>query len=209
MARGTKAKLDMTPRGVQRREELIEAVLKIIVHDGPGAVSIRSVTKEASAAHGSVAYYFGGCDNLVREALKQVAIQNVAALAEAWVDLERLGNDPAQLAARIARHSVRQMIEDRRMGITIVELHLAVARNPELGPALREWGRAFGRITHDTFVRLGSRDPEADSASITNLITGMVLRQLALPTPDFEKAILAPAIERLLGAIGAGKAGPD
>lgn len=205
MARGTKDKLDMTPRGVQRREELIEAVLKIIVRDGPGAVSIRSVTKEANAAHGSITYYFGGCDNLVSEALKQVALQNVAALAEAWIDLERLGTDPAQLAARIARHSVRQMIEDRRMGITIVELHLAVARNPELGPALREWGRAFGRITHDTFVRLGSNDPEADSAAITNLITGMVLRQLALPTPDFEKAILAPSIERLLTMIAAKK----
>ena len=205
MARA-KDKLDMTPRGVQRRDALIEATLRIILRDGPGAVTVRSVTNEAGASHGSVTYYFGSAENLVRDALVQVAVGNIAALAEAWVDLERFADDPAQLAARIARHSVKQMIEDRRMGITIVELHLAVARNPELAPALREWGRAFGRITHDTFVRLGSRDPEADSAVITNLITGMVLRQLALPRPDFESAILTPSIERLLNAIGMGKA---
>lgn len=204
--RASKNKRGTTPRGVQRRGALIDATLRIVLRDGPGAVTVRSVTNEAGASHGSVTYYFGGAENLIREALVQVAVHNIAALADAWSDLDRFAGDPAQLAARIARHSVRQMIEDRRMGITIVELHLAVARNPELAPALREWGRAFGRITHHSFVRLGSMDPEADSAVITNLITGMMIRQLALPRPDFESTILTPSIERLLTAIGAGKA---
>ncbi|MGC4011308.1 MAG: TetR family transcriptional regulator [Pseudomonas sp.] len=192
---------ELTARGAQRREALLDAALRIIVRDGPGAVSLRSVTTEAKASHGSVVYYFGTREELIREALVLVANKNVEALAGAWQGLERHSANPSRLAELIARHSVRQMIEDPQMGITIFEFHLAAARYPELTPALRDWGRAYARITHKTFSALGSQNPEADSALLTNLISGLVLHQLALKRPDFESAILRPAVERLLRSI--------
>lgn len=200
-AQPAKAQPDLTARGTKRREALLDAALRIIVRDGPGAVSLRSVVAEAKASHGSVVYYFGTREDLIREALILVANRNVEALAAAWPALEKHTDNPARFAELLARHSVRQMVDDPSMGITIMEFHLAAARYPMLAPALREWGRAYARITHNTFERMGSTNPEADSALMTNTISGLVLRQLALARPDFETAVLRPAIERVLRSI--------
>jgi hypothetical protein len=90
------------------------------------------------------------------------------------------------------------MIEDRRMGIVIHQLHLAAARDPDLRPILRAWGRAYARITRETLSAIGSPDPAADAALLTNAINGMVIGQLALPRKDFESEVLRPTLERLL-----------
>ncbi|UAL10206.1 TetR/AcrR family transcriptional regulator [Caulobacter segnis] len=205
-AQATSAKtgIDLTTRGARRREELLEATLRIIVREGPGAVTLRSVIKEAGAAHGSVLYYFGSREEMVHAALRQVADKNIAALAAAWSSFDAAGADPARLAALIARHSMRQMIEDRAMGVTILELHLAAARDASLAPALRDWGRAYALIAQQTFVALGSKAPEMDAAMLTNLINGLVLRELSLPRSDFEAEVLEPSIRRLLWAVAHG-----
>lgn len=203
----TRTQGDLTNRGAKRREALIDAALRIIVKDGPGAVTLRAVVAEADASHGSVVYYFGTREDLVREALALVASRNIEALAIAWAGFERHATNPRKLAQLIARHSVAQMIEDRQMGITIIEFHLAAARYPELSPTLREWGRAYARISRETLIQLGATDPEAESALLTNLINGLILKQLALRRADFESALLRPAIERFLLSIGAKDSG--
>ncbi len=192
----------LTPRGEQRRETLVAATLRIIVRDGPGAVTLRTAATEAQASHGSVVYYFGTREELVRAALHQVAARNIEALQQAWQGIDKDTTDPHELAGLIAHHSAQQMVEDRSMGITIVELHLAAARFPTLRPKVREWGRAYARISRETFARMGSSDPAADSAILTSLISGLVVGQLAVPRRDFETAILQPAIERFLKSIG-------
>ena len=55
---------------------------------------------------------------------------------------------------------------------------------------------------------MGSPNPETDSALITNMISGLVLRQLALRRSDFETAVLRPAIERVLRSILADRHSP-
>ena len=194
---------DLTPRGTQRRVALMEAALRIIVRDGPGAVTLRSVVAEAKASHGSVAYYFGSREDLVRETLIHIADRNIKALEEAWVDIEKNATDPATVAAMIARHSTRRMVEDRGMGITIIELHLASARCEALRPALREWGRAYTQIASKTLLRLGSKRPEADAALLVGIVNGHVVSQLALPKKNFEHDVLRPSLEEFLSAIQA------
>lgn len=193
-----KKPLDLTPRGIQRRSALIAAALRIIVRDGPGSVTLRTVAIEAEASHGLVVYYFGTREELISAALTHVAEKNIEALNQAWGSRELDTSDPRILAALIASHATRQMIEDREMGITIMELHLAAARFPILRAMVRDWGRAYVRITHQTFTRLGSPDAQRDSALLTNLISGLVMQQLALPRRNFEATVLRPAIERFL-----------
>lgn len=191
----------LTPRGAKRRRALIDAALRIIVREGPGAVTLRTVVNEAGAAHGSVGYYFGSREDLIREALEDIAARNVEALAEAWKEIDASGDNVREIARLIAKHSSQRMISNREMGITIVELHLAAARYPELRPALRHWGRSYAAIASKTLATLGSLDPEADAAMLTNGITGLVLGDLALPHEDFEGAILQPFVERTLKSI--------
>lgn len=191
-----------TDRGVKRREELLAATLRVIVRDGPGAVTLRTVTDEAKASHGSVAYYFGSRDELITEALVVTAARNIEALAESWREVDAAGSDVTAVAAAVARHSMRQMIEQSDMGITIVELHLAASRDPQLRPILRSWGRSYARIYTPTLRALGSCDPNRDAAILTSCISGLVMTQLALPRRKFESEVLTPAIARVLHGLG-------
>jgi AcrR family transcriptional regulator len=175
--------------------------LRIIVRDGPSAITLRSVVAEAGATHGSVAYYFGSREELIRAALEDVAARNIDALSAAWSEIDEHAGDPVQVARLIAKHSTERMIRDREMGITIVELHLAAGRDAGLRPALRRWGRAYAAISRRTLAALGSADPDADAATLTNAITGMVIGQLAVPRSDFETAALRPFLERFLRGI--------
>jgi DNA-binding transcriptional regulator YbjK len=199
--RGKRQTGELTARGTQRRSSLIAAALRITVRDGPGSVTLRTVATEADASHGLVAYYFGTREDLIRAALNLVATKNIEALETAWRNLDATPADPATLADKIARHSVHQMIEDRTMGITIMELHLAAARFAVLRSSVRDWGRAYARITRRTFERLGSADPARDSGLLTSLISGLVIGQLALPRRGFEADVLRPAIEEFLRMI--------
>lgn len=194
----------LTPRGARRRAKLLDAALRIIVREGSGAVTLRSVVSEANASHGSVAYYFGSRKNLILEAMRFVARQNVQSLSNSWMEIERHGADVHAIATLLARHSTHQMIEDRRMGIAIYELHLAAARDPDLGSILRAWGLAYARIIRGTLTALGSLNPAADAALLINAINGMVISQLAFRRKDFEGEVLRPALERLLLGIRQG-----
>ncbi|ABP78326.1 TetR family transcriptional regulator [Pseudomonas aeruginosa] len=196
-----RAPANLTQRGAERRDALLAAALRIIVKDGPGSVTFRTVVAEAKASHGSVAYYFGTREELIREAMVLVANRNIEALAKMLREFESTPIELASLATTIAHHSTQQMIEDRSMGITIIELHLAAARYPELRPVLHDWGRAYARIIHTVLANLGSSDPNADAALLINTINGHVIGQLALQRSNFESAILRPAIFRLLTAI--------
>ncbi len=190
----------LSTRGARRRQDLIDAALRIIARDGPQAVTLRTVNAEAKAAHGSITYYFGGRDELIRAALEHVAAENTKALSAAW-PTDAPPKSAADLAALISQHVMHQMIEDRAMGITILELHLAVARDPALAPALEAWGRAYNAIARDSLRMLGSKAPEADAALLVNMINGLIMRQLAVQRADFENRVLRPAILRVLETI--------
>jgi DNA-binding transcriptional regulator YbjK len=189
---------ELTPRGARTRSALLDATFRIIVRDGPGAVTLRSVVAEASAGHGAVNYYFGSTQALIREALKKVARQSIEKLCQTWKTVDNEICDPSVLAKIIAHHSFHDMIEDRRRGIIIYELHLAAARDPSLRSIIQAWGRGYTRIVRGTLEQLGSLDPSADAALLINLINGVVISQLALPRKDFEDAILSQAVERFL-----------
>jgi len=188
----------LTTRGARTRSALLDATFRIIVREGPGAVTLRSVVAEASAGHGAVNYYFGSTQALIREALKKVARQSIERLFQTWQTVDKDVYDPSVLARIIADHSFHDMIEDRKRGIIIYELHLAAARDSSLRPIIQAWGRGYIRIVRGTLERMGSRAPSADAALLTNLINGLVISQLALPKKDFADSILRQAIERCL-----------
>lgn len=188
----------LTPRGARKRSALLDAAFRIIVRDGPGAVTMRSVVAEASASHGAVNYYFGSTQALIREALKKVARQSIEKLFQTWKTVDAEACDPSTLARIISHHSFHEMIEDRKRGIIIYELHLAAARDPSLRPIIQAWGRGYTRIVRGTLERLGSSDPSADAALLVNLINGIVISQLALPRKDFADSILRQAVEQFL-----------
>ena len=190
-----------TRGGLRRRQELLAAALRIIVRAGPEAVTHRSVAAEAGASHGSVVYYFGSREELLRQALETIAASNIEWLESLQDELIEQAHDPAELAASFAHFVAQQMVIDRDMGIAVLELHLAAARYPELRPHIRHWGHAYARAGRAAFEKLGSAEPARDAHLVAQLINGMVLEQLAVPRRDFERRVLRPTLERILRMI--------
>ena len=191
----------LTRRGQDRRRALIEATLRIIVREGPAAVTHRSVATEAGATHGSVAYYFGGRDELLHQALECVADQNVTWLQQGELSDTDDAGDIDSIAARLAAMVDQQMIRDRAMGFSVLELHLAAGRDPKLRPLIRAWGKAYVASATPVLEVIGSTDYVRDTRMLAALINGMVLEQLASARPRFRQDVLEPALRQALTAI--------
>ena len=108
-----RAPANLTQRGAERRDALLAAALRIIVKDGPGSVTFRTVVAEAKASHGSVAYYFGTREELIREAMVLVANRNIEALAKMLREFE---STPIELASSGGRSLPRVAPRFARLG---------------------------------------------------------------------------------------------
>ena len=57
-----------TPRGEERRRQIIEAAAALVYEEGPAAVSHRSVAARAGCSLSATTYYFSGLDDLLHQA---------------------------------------------------------------------------------------------------------------------------------------------
>jgi len=197
--------LALSSRGSQRRKELIEGGLRVLIRDGHHGVTFRTVSLEASASHGSVNYYFGSRTALMCAVAEEVCRRIATHLAGLTPRLEEVAHDPDRFAEVIAQHNIKYMVNNRTLGIAIQELTLAAAREPELRSVLVKWGKVDARLTRTAFLKLGSADPETDYAFVLNSLGGLVTAQLAIPRRDFEKRILKPSLLRLVRSIAQDK----
>jgi AcrR family transcriptional regulator len=83
-----------------RRQDVVEAVWRIIAADGLEKASLREVADEAGLAVGSVRHYFAGSEELLTYSFATVIDRITARLAEALPALER--NPPASPEHRAA-----------------------------------------------------------------------------------------------------------
>ncbi|MFJ9367974.1 TetR/AcrR family transcriptional regulator [Nocardia sp. NPDC101769] len=181
-------------RGAARREALLEAAIRLLAREGARAVTHRAVAAESGTTHGNARYYFGTLDQLLDEALRQLAarqIDEVRALFDGLPDV-----DVPQRISRLVDYVTGTLAGDRDAAVARYEFFLEVARRPNLRASLDEWG-ATQRAAFAAELRgAGTTDPEAAAADLLTLVNGLVLEQLALPTDDFESARLRPAIAR-------------
>jgi len=105
----------------------------------------------------------------------------------------------------LAEHNIKYMVNDHAMGMAITELTLAGSRDLELGSVLVKWGKIHSRLMRDSFLKLGSSDPDLDYAFVLNCVSGLIMAQLAIPRRDFEVRILQPSLLRLVHAIASEK----
>ncbi len=191
----------LTQRGKQRREALVAATLQIIVRDGPGAVSLRTVAKEAGASHGLVVYYFGTRSALMVAALDDVCNYLATAFQNCIPELEAAAGKPEEFAAVFVRYNMKHIVEHPEVGLALHELNIAGIREEALRPVLHKWGKVFTDLCRKAFRDLGSQQPDIDYGFLLNSIAGIIVGQFALPRRDFEKKIFAPAVERLVRSI--------
>ena len=187
----------MTARGERRRRAILEATVALVGREGTAAVTHRAVAAEAGVPLAATTYYFDSKEALIREALAEAAASDEQTLALIGPLLES-AESVAELVAALMDLIARWLGIGRTTLIAHYELCLEAARRPELEELARAWTDVHVRALAPTLQRLRSPDPERDAWTLVTALDGMVIEQLAARRPEFEGALLRPALERLL-----------
>jgi DNA-binding transcriptional regulator YbjK len=183
----TESRVPQQARGEERRERILRATLSVIGRSGIGAVTHRSVAEEAGVPLGSLTYWFGTKDDLLREALRRF----VATEAERLRGVaERLGAgaSPADLATQYAAELEGSQGPEQ---IAQFELYLEAGRNPALQDIARESFRAYEEVAIAALRAAGAPDPERLAPLFVALADGLGLRRMAAgATPPLDAMML-------------------
>jgi DNA-binding transcriptional regulator YbjK len=180
-----------------RREQILEATLRVIGRSGREAVTHRAVAEEAGVPLGSTTYYFDSRDDLLRQALEHVSAHEVSRYAELGEELRSVKSG-RELADRLISELVAAA-EDRVAYIAEYELWLEAGRRPELREAAQSWCDAEQRAVAVAMEELGSSDPRADASLVVAALDGLGERVLAREEdPAAAAKELRPELRRMI-----------
>ncbi|WBQ04432.1 TetR/AcrR family transcriptional regulator [Kribbella sp. CA-293567] len=160
-------------KGERRRQELIEATLRVVAKDGVSGVSHRTVAREAGQPATAAAYYFDGIDDLLTAALTSCMDEDadrMRRLAEA-VDG---GADSIRLLADL----MAEVIRDPRRLLAEYELYLLAARDERLRGPTDRWLTAVAE-----FARRHTDDP-VRVQTVVATVDGLMLQALLTDQPS-------------------------
>jgi DNA-binding transcriptional regulator YbjK len=185
-----------------RREQILEATLRVIGREGREAVTHRAVAEEAGVPLGSTTYYFDSRDDLLGQALEHVSALEVERYGRLGEDLRSVKSG-RELADRLISELVAAA-EDRVAYIAEYELWLEAGRRPDLREAAQNWCNAEQGAVAAAMETLGSSDPRADASIVVAALDGLGERVLAREDDPASaakelKPELRRLIERLLG----------
>ena len=74
----------------QRRQDILDAAMRIVVRDGVRAVRHRAVAAEAGVPLSATTYYFKDIDDLLTDTFAQYVERSAAYMAKLWINNEGL-----------------------------------------------------------------------------------------------------------------------
>jgi TetR/AcrR family transcriptional regulator, regulator of biofilm formation and stress response len=180
-----------------RREQILEATLRVIGRSGREAVTHRAVAEEAGVPLGSTTYYFDSRDDLLGQALEHVARKETDRHTQLGHEL-RKARSSRQLADMLLDQLVFE-IDDRDAYVAEYELWLEASRRPDLREAATAWCDAVQLAVAGAMEKLGSTDPAADASLVVAAIDGLGERVLAREDDPAEAAAeFRPQLRRLI-----------
>lgn len=190
-----------------RRDQIVEATLRVIGARGADAVTHRAVAAEAGVSLALTTYHFDSKQALVAEALELVierSIETVRRHAEVGGPI-----DAGELADRLAALTVAQMEDTGAPLVAQYELMLEAGRDDGLRPLAERWSEAYDGALVALVRAAGLEDPTLSAGILSAVIEGALLDHIAVPRPGFAEAELRPMINRTVAALSAGSATPS
>ncbi len=181
-------------RGQEKAEQILLATLAIIGRGGVGAVTYRSVAQEARVPLGSLTYYFGSKQELLREALRLHVAEDTSRLRTLAAQLIAQGASGGEVVEAFA-----SMLDDGHPDIAQFELYLEAARDPALRDVAAESLRAYGAVAELALRAAGVPDPGATAGLIVATIDGLGVHSAA--AGDDVAIDLRSALKLLLRAL--------
>lgn len=191
----------------QRRQQILDAAMRIIVRDGVRGVRHRAVAAEAQVPLSATTYYFKDIEDLLTDTFAQYVERSAAYMAKLWQNTEvvlheliaRGDGSPAaraQLADEVAKMGteyVQRQLHNRRDFLLAEQ---AFRQEALLCPRLAELVRLHEQIllrgTCQLLQVVGSRQPQQDAIVLTAIIEQMEYQGLLeAAQPQAEAQMLA------------------
>ena len=173
------------PRGVARREALLEATLRIVADTGADAVTHRRVAEVAQLPLASTTYYFASKEELLTAALELAAERDLIRLHAIADDRRRLPASPDDAVAAAMGPSGEQddPAAGRQSLLASYTLLLEAARRPALQALTRRWTEAYLTTIAELLQRAGSATPDEDAQVLLAAADGMLIAKLSTGEP--------------------------
>lgn len=185
-------------RGEARRGLILEATLRLIGAEGPGAVTHRRVAAEAGLPLAATTYWFKGKDELLVEAYRLAAERDVARVRELAAACSELALD--EVGATLATLAAGELRDHRSTLMASYALWLEAARRPQLREIERDWTESYNALIAEVLERAGVEDPAGAAQILVAALDGLMLAELSRDEPGGE-AGLAPLLQRLVTAL--------
>jgi len=175
---------------------ILDAAVEILGTRGMRGLTHRAVDAAAHLPAGSTSNVFR-----TREALLLGIADHYVTRERSMAEGERgeVEATPAGIAAAFGAYARRATGSDRVVTLARYALLVEAGQHPELATVLAPGADRVDTWTLDLVTRAGSADPARDLGILANYVTGLVLHQLALPTPDFEPERRLTALIDALG----------
>jgi AcrR family transcriptional regulator len=183
-----------------RREQLIDAALRLVAQKGYAAVTIRDIAVAADVSTGTVHYYFAGKDELLRDALREASRRFADRLDEATSGV----TDPRALLERHAAAATPRSAAEREAQRVWIAFWDRAQRDPQLRELQHRVYDAWRRRIADA-VRAGRFPVDADAWArrYVALIDGLALHvslhpasvsadEMIVACADYVERTLAP-----------------
>ena len=179
-----------------RRTSILDAALEIVGTQGMRALTHRAVDAAAGLPPGSTSNHFR-----TREALILGIVERFVAREREMATGPRDDVDPTPdgLAAAFGRFVDRALGPDRAVTLARYAMLVETAQNPDLREDMAPGADQVDTWALDLITRAGSRDPARDLGVLANYVTGLVLHELALPSPDLDARARIRAVIDTLG----------
>ncbi|TSD68312.1 TetR/AcrR family transcriptional regulator [Aeromicrobium piscarium] len=195
-------------RSRQRREQLLDAAVRVYAFGGIRAVTHRAVASEAQLPTAATTYYFASITELVREAFRRHITGWTASLEN--VDLHDLDLSFLADVDDTTRAIIPTFAEhDRTMWGLDLALFLQASRDQELRPEISEAVRLINQRLTGLLTEHGLEQPDELAAALISQMVGTAIRLQSHDDDAVEAHNLATSLRYLLAAHLAGPESVD
>jgi DNA-binding transcriptional regulator YbjK len=185
-----------------RRTLLLDAALHLVGTQGMRGLTHRAVDAAAGLPPGSTSNHFRTREALVLGIVERFIVRERAMATGPGDEVEATAEG---VATALGRFVDRALGPDRAVTLARYAILVETAQNPALRAGMAPGADQVDTWALDLVRRAGSRDPERDQALLANYVTGLVLHELALPSPDLDAAGRIRAVVDTLGWTSAGR----
>ncbi len=172
----------------QRRQDILDAAMRIVVRDGVRGVRHRAVAAEAGVPLSATTYYFKDIDDLLTDTFAQYVERSAAYMAKLWGNTEGMLREMVaygdgsvasrtQLADDIARmiaDYIQRQLHNRREYLMAEQAFRQEALlNPRLAVLVRSHQQILLQGAYQFVQVLGTKEPQQDAKVLTAIIGRM------------------------------------